>query len=74
MTRAEYTVAIEAMDARPILGEHVIGVVKVMVGPRKWTVEAPGENVYKGDVRSGPMTRHKIKMALYTWLSSSGIR
>ena len=72
-TRAEYEAAFAAMDGQPIMGRHVIGMLTVEVGARRWII-TDGVNTKHGPVTSGPSTRGAIRLALSGWLDYRGIR
>lgn len=73
-TRAEYIDAIDAMAGHPIIGEHTIGAVAVSVSAKRWRIADDQGNVKFGPVKSGPVTRYDIRVALIGWLEYRGIR
>lgn len=72
-TREEYLAAFAQMNKHAIIGEHTIGQVKVVVGPKRWKLTS-GPNEIGGPVKSGAQVRYSVNLALNEWLNGSGIR
>lgn len=73
-TKAEYEQAFSDMDKHPIIGDHLIGRVRVFVSIKLWKVTDGHGNDWSGKTTTGARVRAAIKEALSTWLNQSNIR
>lgn len=74
MTRDQYIQEINGLANKPILGTHMIGVLTIEVGPRRWVIKDGHGNAFQGEVGTGPVTRQRIHRSLMRWLNDTNIQ